>query len=770
VHFSTEIHPPRALVTFRLNHPALDSFVVPRTSAPNFPFPQSYLPVTGEPVDPATLPPGVSNSGPTNVPVTEADIFISVNGGAASDICTIVPVPCSTFGGHTGPIIPVNDRNYVFDIYPPGTNYSLKNGGHLVNGTFPVTPPVPDASLQWRVVDHFSELPAHACGDNEVNTYQQFLSVCKTVDPIFCLIDASTPPPDQTETGCPAAPAQPTRLRVILPFAATPNANFFAQSILLGWDDVPRPRAGSILPPANTNVSGQSTLLGPAGLPGPVNTPAVRSFKVTLHAFTVVQNGEGNPLLGGHRFGDWRVFVNVGGQYRYISPLFETDDGNIHLFSDAENFCHGTALTENGNGDCFVFDNTPWKVSVQDGTPIHVAVGGFVARGPEDSGSALFLCRTYHDYPAGCDTPTDFSIFKDPFLSLAFENDDRIGTYEFDLVRPDYSPPAPFQTAQFACTIHLEAGQCALQYTVEFRVQEIPPAAAPTSASLGIGAPHFGQFVSSATPLTLSSTAPDAQGFQYRFHLQGGPLPIYPSTQPFPVHWTDAGFPISRGPHILRVFLSGTNIADGPYFLQYSAQSFAQLLEPRHTESLILDNTPPAITVVQPQATTYTHSAVLTLGYTVDDGAGSGVASFTPALDGATTLPGGVGLQSGQPIGLLTELPLGTHTFSVNAVDNVGNADATSVTFTIIVTPDSIKDDVTQFLQSGAIKHSGLANSLLAKLAAAAAARAGGRCSRAARIYQAFINQLDARSGNGVDAVAAAIMIADARYLIAHCP
>jgi hypothetical protein len=32
VKFSTEIHPPRALVTFRLNHVALDSFPQPRVT------------------------------------------------------------------------------------------------------------------------------------------------------------------------------------------------------------------------------------------------------------------------------------------------------------------------------------------------------------------------------------------------------------------------------------------------------------------------------------------------------------------------------------------------------------------------------------------------------------------------------------------------------------------------------------------------------------------------------------------------------------------
>ena len=121
------------------------------------------------------------------------------------------------------------------------------------------------------------------------------------------------------------------------------------------------------------------------------------------------------------------------------------------------------------------------------------------------------------------------------------------------------------------------------------------------------------------------------------------------------------------------------------------------------------------------------------------------------------------GLQSGQAIDLLTELSLGTHTFSIAAADNLGNTGTTSVTFTIIITPDNIKCDVGQFVGAGAIKNGGIANSLLAQLAAAAAARARGDCSTAANIYRAFINELQAQSGQGVDATASPTMIAAAR-------
>lgn len=726
VKFSTEIHPPRALVTYRLNHVAQDSFPLPRVSAPNFPAPQSWLPVTGEP---AVLAPDAPNSGPTNVPVTEADIFLSGNGGPANDVCSLVSYPCL---GHTGQIVPVNDRNYVFDIYPPGTDY-LGIARPRINGTFAVARPVPDASLQWRMVDHSSELPAHACGLTRSNP-------CVTVEPILCLLDASTPPPDQTETSCPPAPPNPTRLRVILPFAGS-NANFFAKSILLGWDDVPTPAH---------------------------NTPSVRTFKVRLHKFTVNSNGAGCC-----NDGDWRVFVNIGGQWRYMSSFFDTDANNgagILQFDGGSNKCHGDALTENGDDDCFQFDNTPFSVSVQDGMPIHVAVGGFVARGLEDSGSSLYLCRSF---PGGCDSPSSFLPIDSPFIDLPFDNDDRIGTYEFDLVAPSYFPPAPYQTESFDCAVQALTG-CELQYSVEFSVDEVPPATPPVSAPIVFGNPSFSDgstaFISSGTPLTLTAASADVQGFQYRFHQQGGPLPTY-ATSPFPVHWNNVRFFTSvGGVSATSLSVSGPDLTDGPYDFQYSAQSFANLLEPRHTVTLAVDNTPPVSTIVQPQATAYVHSATLTLSYSTSDGAGSGVASSTPAMDGNATLPGNVGLQSGQPIKLLTELALGSHTFKVNGVDHLGNAASSSVTFTIIATPDSIKNDVRQFLQSGAIKRRVIAVSLLATLDIAAAAQARGLCGVARRAYQTFINELQAQSGNGVDADAAAIMIADAQYLMAHCP
>jgi hypothetical protein len=204
--------------------------------------------------------------------------------------------------------------------------------------------------------------------------------------------------------------------------------------------------------------------------------------------------------------------------------------------------------------------------------------------------------------------------------------------------------------------------------------------------------------------------------------------------------------------------------------LQYSAQSGNGVTEPRHTAHLTLDNTPPAITINQPAATSYPHSATLTLNYSADDGAGSGVKSVTATLDGATSTPAGQSLASGQAIRLLTsKLALGSHTFTVISVDNVGNTSSKSVSFTIIVTPESIKDDVRQFVASGDITYAE-GRSLLATLDAAATAWKAGDCKTAINDYNAFIQQVKAQTRKSITTFAASVMITDAQYLISHCP
>jgi len=149
----------------------------------------------------------------------------------------------------------------------------------------------------------------------------------------------------------------------------------------------------------------------------------------------------------------------------------------------------------------------------------------------------------------------------------------------------------------------------------------------------------------------------------------------------------------------------------------------------------------------------------------VTDG-GSGAATVNPTMDGSTTVAGSI-LPSGRAIQLLTSLPLGPNTFKIDSTDMVGNKSSLSVTFTIIVTPQSIIQDIVQ-LQGNGLNQRG--DSLFAKLTNAAASFGGGNCVAARNQYRAFINEVQAQTGKSITPTAAAILIGDAQYLIAHCP
>jgi hypothetical protein len=181
----------------------------------------------------------------------------------------------------------------------------------------------------------------------------------------------------------------------------------------------------------------------------------------------------------------------------------------------------------------------------------------------------------------------------------------------------------------------------------------------------------------------------------------------------------------------------------------------------------IADRTPPHSQIIQPAVASYVHSATLTLSYTVTDTC-TGVSGFTPRMDGATTLAGH-GLANGQAINLLTEMTLGSHTFSIQSTDNASNSQTESVTFSIIVTPQSLIDAVKQFGAAGLITPAER-TSLLKTLASAAKSFTAGDCGTAANVYVAFINEVQAQTGKKIDPTAAAILIGDAQYLITHCP
>jgi hypothetical protein len=283
---------------------------------------------------------------------------------------------------------------------------------------------------------------------------------------------------------------------------------------------------------------------------------------------------------------------------------------------------------------------------------------------------------------------------------------------------------------------------------------------APQS-TLTIGSPQYASttqlFVSGATPFTLVATD-DASGVWNVWYR------IFPSGSSNPPSYTSVdGFSATFN-------LSGS---DGSYEIDsYATDNAGNDESPAHVQSVYLDNTAPVTTITEPVAKQYLHSDTFTISYTVSDGSGSGVKSAIPNIDGQTTLYDGttqVTVANNLTVKLLIELTLGTHTFNVDAVDNVDNAGTATVTFSIIVTAQSIKDEVKYFRSIGAITQDE-ATSLLQKLNAAALYRARHDCKDANTIYRNFINELRAQTAKKVTAQAANILIADAQYLIAHCP
>ena len=308
-------------------------------------------------------------------------------------------------------------------------------------------------------------------------------------------------------------------------------------------------------------------------------------------------------------------------------------------------------------------------------------------------------------------------------------------------------------------------------YYVYFTVNELSPPTAPSS-SLTVGNPSYTAattFVTSATPITLATTSTNDVGFQYRFHRDGVPLPTF-SSSPFPVHWTTTDFAV--GPRMVPLFLNANDGADGDYAVQYSAQTADGVNQPRNTNRLTLDNTPPVATIAQPTATQYGHSSPLMLNYSVSDGSGSGVKSFTPKMDGQTAMQFGASLDSGQTI-YLYSMSLGTHTFSVDSVDNVNNAGTKFGDVHHYRHARQPKGDVTDLAGLGCIDN--ISQSLIAKISAAQNLISNGQTQAANNTLAALIHEVQAQAGKHISTACkdpsgrsfdpVQLLLEDARYL-----
>lgn len=106
-------------------------------------------------------------------------------------------------------------------------------------------------------------------------------------------------------------------------------------------------------------------------------------------------------------------------------------------------------------------------------------------------------------------------------------------------------------------------------------------------------------------------------------------------------------------------------------------------------------------------------------------------------------------------------LALGTNTVSAEATDKAGNTGTAFVSFTVVVSNDSLCSLTDQF-----VTKSGVANSLCAKLTNAAKQAAAGKRAASNQMLQAYINELAAQSGKALAADQAGTLTRLARGLM----
>ncbi len=180
------------------------------------------------------------------------------------------------------------------------------------------------------------------------------------------------------------------------------------------------------------------------------------------------------------------------------------------------------------------------------------------------------------------------------------------------------------------------------------------------------------------------------------------------------------------------------------------------------------DTVAPVVTITSPEAKDYLHPELLTLDFSAVDGADGTTPSFAPpsGVKTITALLDTTAVTDGQVIDLLT-LAAGSHTLTVTASDYYDNTTTASVTFNVVVSVQSLQATVNRFFNEGKIDNGGIRTSLLVKLVNAQALLDAGQTRAATNVLRAFINEVEAQTGKHITADAAAVLIADAREVIA---
>jgi hypothetical protein len=195
--------------------------------------------------------------------------------------------------------------------------------------------------------------------------------------------------------------------------------------------------------------------------------------------------------------------------------------------------------------------------------------------------------------------------------------------------------------------------------------------------------------------------------------------------------------------------------AEGTTRIAVRATDKAGNVETATAVTVMIDASAPVAAITSPEARDYLHSEAAVVSFTATDGV-SGLQTVSATLDG-------VAVQNGQALALLSRC-LGVHTLDVLASDAAGNTSHQSVSFRIVATIGSLIATVNVFTDQGKIDAS-RRTSLLAKLNAAKAALDRGDTAAASQRLRDFIDQCAAQRGKSVAADAAAVLIADARFV-----
>jgi hypothetical protein len=182
---------------------------------------------------------------------------------------------------------------------------------------------------------------------------------------------------------------------------------------------------------------------------------------------------------------------------------------------------------------------------------------------------------------------------------------------------------------------------------------------------------------------------------------------------------------------------------------------------PVSSTQFVLDTTAPAITAgLVPAGPGFDTASTTTLTYTADDGAGSGVKSLTATLDGAA-------IASGSVIDTFF-LAAGTHTIRVSSEDNVGNASSKTIVFEVHATAASLVKNVDRAWALGLITDPAVYQGLKDKVDQALRKHNANQHPVEWNVLGAFVNQLLAQRGKGIEAATANRFIGYANDLIAR--